>query len=97
MEVLLGDGHLTAKICLGYFALSLSARPGMTQEGIKASLTKTLVYDRSGDQHYDTISAFHKSVRGGDADAAYALSVAHVMAASAIALDHLENRTEAFA
>ncbi len=28
------------------------------------------VYDKSGDQHYDHISALHKSIRGGDADAA---------------------------
>ncbi|KAK1751189.1 hypothetical protein QBC47DRAFT_392409 [Echria macrotheca] len=42
----------------------------LTKEGIKAALTKTLVYDRAGDQHYDTISAFHKSVRGSDPDAA---------------------------
>ena len=41
-----------------------------TKESIKAALTKTLVYDRAGDQHYDTISAFHKSVRGSDPDAA---------------------------
>lgn len=27
-------------------------------------------YDRKGDNHYDAISAFHKSVRGSDADAA---------------------------
>ena len=27
------------------------------------------VYDKSGDQHYDHISALHKSVRGGDPDA----------------------------
>ncbi|RKP29458.1 P-loop containing nucleoside triphosphate hydrolase protein [Metschnikowia bicuspidata] len=27
-------------------------------------------YDRNGDNHYDAISAFHKSVRGSDADAA---------------------------
>ncbi|KAK0705664.1 hypothetical protein B0H67DRAFT_499550 [Lasiosphaeris hirsuta] len=42
----------------------------LTKEDIKAALTKTLVYDRAGDQHYDTISAFHKSVRGSDPDAA---------------------------
>jgi putative ATPase len=29
-----------------------------------------LVYDRAGDQHYDTISALHKSIRGSDPDAA---------------------------
>lgn len=27
-------------------------------------------YDRDGDQHYDVISAFIKSVRGSDVDAA---------------------------
>ncbi|KAK6504876.1 hypothetical protein TWF481_006811 [Arthrobotrys musiformis] len=43
---------------------------GFTQEDLKKALTKTLVYDRQGDGHYDTISAFHKSVRGNDPDAA---------------------------
>src|SRR4051812_33999070 len=31
---------------------------------------KTLLYDKSGDAHYDTISAFIKSMRGSDPDAA---------------------------
>jgi putative ATPase len=31
---------------------------------------RALRYDREGDQHYDTISAFIKSMRGGDPDAA---------------------------
>ena len=31
---------------------------------------KVVVYDRKGDQHYDTISAFIKSMRGSDVDAA---------------------------
>ena len=30
---------------------------------------RSLLYDRAGDQHYDTISAFIKSVRGSDPDA----------------------------
>lgn len=30
---------------------------------------KALVYDKAGDQHYDTISAFIKSMRGSDPDA----------------------------
>ncbi|KAK3386406.1 hypothetical protein B0H63DRAFT_467731 [Podospora didyma] len=47
-----------------------SGEPPLTKDDIKAALTKTLVYDRAGDQHYDTISAFHKAVRGSDADAA---------------------------
>ena len=36
----------------------------------EAMQKKTLRYDRAGDQHYDTISAFIKSVRGSDPDAA---------------------------
>lgn len=40
-------------------------------EDVAASLESALVrYDREGEQHYDTISAFIKSVRGSDADAA---------------------------
>ncbi len=31
---------------------------------------KVIVYDKQGDQHYDTISAFIKSMRGSDPDAA---------------------------
>ncbi|KAJ6788661.1 hypothetical protein PWT90_04970 [Aphanocladium album] len=64
------DGDARTALNLLELALSLTVRDGMTKDEMKASLTKTLVYDRAGDQHYDTISAFHKSVRGGDADAA---------------------------
>jgi len=31
---------------------------------------RSLLYDRAGDQHYDLISALHKSIRGSDPDAA---------------------------
>ena len=31
---------------------------------------KAIVYDRQGDAHYDVISAFIKSIRGSDPDAA---------------------------
>jgi len=39
----------------------------VAQESIQA---KALQYDRAGDQHYDAISAFIKSMRGSDPDAA---------------------------
>ncbi len=40
-------------------------------EIIKEALQKThLLYDRAGEEHYNIISALHKSLRGGDADAA---------------------------
>ncbi|KAB5528073.1 DNA polymerase III, clamp loader complex, gamma/delta/delta subunit [Coniochaeta sp. 2T2.1] len=70
------DGDARTALNLLELALSLTSKSSsgsdttLTKESIKASLTKTLVYDRAGDQHYDTISAFHKSVRGSDADAA---------------------------
>lgn len=64
------DGDARTALNLLELAVSLSSRPNTTKEDIKSALTKTLVYDRAGDQHYDTISAFHKSVRGSDADAA---------------------------
>ncbi|KAF2432112.1 P-loop containing nucleoside triphosphate hydrolase protein [Tothia fuscella] len=64
------DGDARTALNLLELALDLSKRPEMTQETLKKSLTQTLVYDRNGDQHYDTISAFHKSIRGSDPDAA---------------------------
>lgn len=36
----------------------------------KALQNKALVYDKSGEEHYNIISAFHKSMRGSDPDAA---------------------------
>jgi putative ATPase len=36
----------------------------------KINFSQTIRYDKSGDLHYDTISAFIKSVRGSDPDAA---------------------------
>ena len=64
------DGDARTGLNLLELALDLCQKPSTTIEDIKRSLTQTLVYDRAGDQHYDTISAFHKSVRGSDADAA---------------------------
>ncbi len=36
----------------------------------RAAQRKALVYDKSGEEHYNLISAFHKSLRGSDPDAA---------------------------
>ncbi len=54
-------------------ALEVAAEAGhhVTVEVIEQSLDKAAVrYDRDGDQHYDVVSAFIKSVRGSDVDAA---------------------------
>lgn len=51
------------------FASASPAEVGL--DDVLAALETALVrYDREGEQHYDTISAFIKSVRGSDADAA---------------------------
>ena len=45
--------------------------PEISLDDLEEALDVALVaYDRDGDQHYDVISAFIKSVRGSDADAA---------------------------
>lgn len=64
------DGDARTALNLLELAMNLSLRPTTTKKDIKKSLTRTLVYDRSGDMHYDAISAFHKSVRGSNPDAA---------------------------
>lgn len=64
------DGDARTALNLLELAMNLSRNPDMTKHKIQQSLTKTLVYDRAGDQHYDTISALHKSIRGSDPDAA---------------------------
>jgi putative ATPase len=40
------------------------------QDAEESIQQKAILYDKDGDYHYDTISAFIKSVRGSDADAA---------------------------
>ena len=57
--------------------LELATETARAEEGalseqhvLDASRKRPLLYDRKGDQHYDFASAFIKSLRGGDADAA---------------------------
>ncbi|MGZ5473675.1 MAG: replication-associated recombination protein A [Thermoanaerobaculia bacterium] len=51
-----------------------TASPGdspVTVEKVKEILQRrSLMYDKSGEEHYNIISALHKSIRNGDADAA---------------------------
>ncbi|MCU1528248.1 MAG: family ATPase [Frondihabitans sp.] len=48
-----------------------AGRPLITAELVAQSVDRALLrYDRNGDEHYDVISAFIKSVRGSDVDAA---------------------------
>ncbi len=60
-----------ARRALTALEVAAEATESVTLETIEQSLDKAAVrYDRDGDQHYDVISAFIKSVRGSDVDAA---------------------------
>jgi putative ATPase len=60
-----------ARRALTALEVAAEANDPVTVEAIEQSLDKAAVrYDRDGDQHYDVISAFIKSVRGSDVDAA---------------------------
>ncbi len=69
-----GDGRRLLTALDAVAGLVTSTRgPGATValEDVEAAvLTAAVRYDRDGDQHYDVISAFIKSVRGSDPDAA---------------------------
>ena len=52
-------------------ALGVPAGGEISVEMLERAVDRAMVrYDRAGDQHYDVISAFIKSMRGSDADAA---------------------------
>jgi putative ATPase len=54
------------RIAVGRNVEELEVTTGMVEKSLAAS---PVTYDRKGDAHYDTISAFVKSMRGGDEDA----------------------------
>jgi putative ATPase len=52
-------------------APSAGQRPIITADVVASAVDRALLrYDRNGDEHYDVISAFIKSIRGSDVDAA---------------------------
>ncbi|MGV0852482.1 replication-associated recombination protein A [Mycolicibacterium phlei] len=60
-----------ARRALTALEVASEATEKVTVEVIEQSLDKAAVrYDRDGDQHYDVVSAFIKSIRGSDVDAA---------------------------
>jgi len=62
-----------ARVALNALELASDATGGDREISLadirEALQRRSLLYDRAGDQHYDTISAFIKSVRGSDPDA----------------------------
>jgi putative ATPase len=56
---------------VGAAAVRLAGRATIERADAEEALQqKTILYDKAGEQHYDVVSAFIKSLRGSDADAA---------------------------
>ena len=75
-RLLVGVANGDARVALNALELAADATPPddgarvVTVEAVRDALQRrTLLYDRAGDQHFDTISAFIKSIRGSDPDA----------------------------
>src|SRR3989344_5492917 len=65
----MADGD--ARIALNALELAVSTKSKLTIENLSEALQRShLLYDQGGEEHYNIISALHKSMRGGDADAA---------------------------
>ena len=78
LEALVGLANGDARSALGTLEFAASAAP-QREDGTRVVDEKTIAeslqrratsYDKSGDAHYDTISAFIKTIRGSDPDAA---------------------------
>ncbi len=77
-EHLISMSNGDARRILNALEIAVSSTP-LGKEGLihvtlavaeESSQKRALTYDKHGDEHYDTISAFIKSMRGGDPDAA---------------------------
>ncbi|KAI9498181.1 DNA polymerase III, clamp loader complex, gamma/delta/delta subunit [Zychaea mexicana] len=73
MLAVYSDGD--ARNALNTLEIALSILPSKSTplqvETVKGAFQKShLLYDRNGEEHYNIISALHKSIRGSDADAA---------------------------
>ncbi len=69
-----GDARIALnalEFAVGAVAPEKSGKIVLDKKIVKESLQKSsYLYDKGGEQHYNLISALHKSVRGGNADAA---------------------------
>lgn len=64
----ISDGDARTALNALEFASGISNK--ISRQTIKEALQKFIAYDKNGEEHYNIISALHKSMRGGDADAA---------------------------
>lgn len=66
-----GDGRYLLNLVETLYEFDLPADPHLGPQQLAAHLARRpLNYDRAGDEHYNLISALHKSLRASDCDAA---------------------------
>ncbi|OGG87564.1 AAA family ATPase [Candidatus Kuenenbacteria bacterium RIFCSPHIGHO2_02_FULL_39_13] len=71
IEILANMSNGDARIALNVIEYASSISNNITAEIIREAFQKShLLYDKDGEEHYNIISALHKSMRGGDANAA---------------------------
>jgi len=78
LSFIAASSHGDARIALGYLEEAVSSgRPDSNGERViemanieEVARKKALMYDKNGEEHYNVISAFIKSMRGSDPDAA---------------------------
>ena len=63
----MSDGD--ARVALNALEFASDINKKIDKKIIEEALQKSLAYDKNGEEHYNIISALHKSMRGGDADA----------------------------
>ena len=69
--IMMADGDGRALLNLTEILLSLPTNSPYTSEQLVQIVQKRApLYDKTSDEHYNLISAFHKSIRGSDVDAA---------------------------
>ncbi len=78
LEALVQSSHGDARVCLNILEmaslsteLSADGKRHVNVQAIEeAAQKKALLYDKAGEEHYNVISALHKSIRGSDPQAA---------------------------
>jgi putative ATPase len=75
LQFIVGVADGDARCALNALQLACNAVAENQTDGVNLQLAKEVMqrthvlYDRAGDQHYNVISALHKSIRGSDVDA----------------------------
>ncbi|MEA2098118.1 MAG: replication-associated recombination protein A [Patescibacteria group bacterium] len=64
----MSDGD--ARIALNALEFASNINKNINKKIVEEALQRSLAYDKNGEEHYNIISALHKSMRGGDADVA---------------------------